>query len=185
MTFFKKVLYLKVVSTRITFSFLSLHSMYDYTNTSEVLSSLEQEAVHSSNEDELSSLRGIRGIPAAGNDNFESTTSHITISSPGSFFGGGMFGELEMLLFFFGTTTLIMIAIGVVLKVFYTIVFGKLFEKAKQAWRWALIPVINSYMFAKLLGRKSRFWIPLMPFVCFVGSRFVEDSTLSNGLSRC
>lgn len=159
--------------------------MYDYTNTSEVLSSLEQEAVHSSNEDELSSLGGIRGIPAAGNDNFESTTSHITISSPGSFFGGGMFGELEMLLFFFGTTTLIMIAIGVVLKVFYTIVFGKLFEKAKQAWRWALIPVINSYMFAKLLGRKSRFWIPLMPFVCFVASRFVEDSTLSNGLSRC
>lgn len=78
------------------------------------------------------------------------------------FYGDADFGGI---LFFLSMGWLTISLIYLASKVLTTIVFGKIFEKAKIAWWWALIPLANAYVFLKMVKLRFLFWLSLVPFL--------------------
>ncbi|MBF0932111.1 MAG: hypothetical protein HXJ92_01760, partial [candidate division SR1 bacterium] len=91
-------------------------------------------------------LRSIQGIAGADSD-LETRFQGIVGAGDGfdssslQFYGDADFGGM---LFFLSMGWLTISLIYLASKVLTTIVFGKIFEKAKIAWWWALIPLANT-----------------------------------------
>ena len=83
-------------------------------------------------------------------------------SSSLQFYGDADFGGM---LFFLSMGWLTISLIYLASKVLTTIVFGKIFEKAKIAWWWALIPLANAYVFLKMVKLRFLFWLSLFPLL--------------------
>ena len=112
-------------------------------------------------------LRSIQWIAGADSD-LETSFQWIVGAGDGfdssslQFYGDADFGGI---LFFLSMGWLTISLIYLASKVLTTIVFGKIFEKAKIAWWWALIPLANAYVFLKMVKLRFLFWLSLVPFL--------------------
>ena len=112
-------------------------------------------------------LRSIQWIAGADSD-LETSFQWIVGAGDGfdssslQFYGDADFGGM---LFFLSMGWLTISLIYLASKVLTTIVFGKIFEKAKIAWWWALIPLANAYVFLKMVKLRFLFWLSLVPFL--------------------
>ena len=112
-------------------------------------------------------LRSIQWIAGADSD-LETSYQWIVGAGDGfdssslQFYGDADFGGM---LFFLSMGWLTISLIYLASKVLTTIVFGKIFEKAKIAWWWALIPLANAYVFLKMVKLRFLFWLSLVPFL--------------------
>lgn len=112
-------------------------------------------------------LRSIQWIAGADSD-LETSFQWIVGAGDGfdssslQFYGDADFGGM---LFFLSMGWLTISLIYLASKVLTTIVFGKIFEKAKIAWWWALIPLANTYVFLKMVKLRFLFWLSLVPFL--------------------
>ena len=115
-------------------------------------------------------LRSIQWIAGADSD-LETSYQWIVGAGDGfdssslQFYGDADFGGMGGMLFFLSMGWLTISLIYLASKVLTTIVFGKIFEKAKIAWWWALIPLANTYVFLKMVKLRFLFWLSLFPLL--------------------
>lgn len=125
-------------------------------------------------------LRSIQWIAGADSD-LETSFQWIVGAGDGfdssslQFYGDTDFGGMGGMLFFLSMGWLTISLIYLASKVLTTIVFGKIFEKAKIAWWWALIPLANTYVFLKMVKLRFLFWLSLFPL-----SLYAFDSVSCN-----